>query len=371
MVRTSRPANQASAAAAVEALGKNNAAHNTVLSLNEAEAQAMFDSLSGEGHATLKGVLMDNAGLVSDALLQRLDAARALDASGAASGYAALPTLPEEGGGNAIWGQFYGGLGKRGSDGNAAEADQASGGLLLGADAAVGDWQIGLSVQVGQTAVSIADRATTATTADLGAAFYAGMNWGDTAFSIAGTVTRHAISTTREVGLGLDETLIADYGATTGQVVAELEHEVDFGTASLIPYAQLGHTIQATDAFTETGNGAGAALSGEADVVSQSFATLGVRGAYQFVVGQGGLATFSGGIGWRRGFGEGPTAQLGFLGGSPFVIAATPAAADALQLEAGIDFDLAEGLDLSVNYTGEADAGGQSHVLRAGVGGRF
>lgn len=370
-VDVAKTANQASAAAAVEALGRNNAAHNTVLSLNEAEAQAMFDSLSGEGHATLKGVLMDNAGLVSDALLQRLDAARALDASGAASGYAAVPTLPEEGGSNAIWGQFYGGLGKRGSDGNAAEADQASGGLLLGADAAVGDWQIGLSAQVGQTAVSIADRATTATTADLGAGFYAGMNWGDTAFSIAGTVTRHTISTTREVGLGLDETLIADYGATTGQVVAELEHEVDFGTASLIPYAQLGHTIQATDAFTETGNGAGAALSGEADVVSQSFATLGVRGAYQFVVGQGGLATFSGGIGWRRGFGEAPTAQLGFLGGSPFVIAATPAAADALQLEAGIDFDLAEGLDLSVNYTGEADAGGQSHVLRAGVGGRF
>ncbi|WP_439603322.1 hypothetical protein [Devosia sp.] len=64
------------------------------------------------------------------------------------------------------------------------------------------------------------------------------------------------------------------------------------------------------------------------------FATLGRRGAYQFAVGQGGLATFSGGIGWRRGFGEALTAQLGFLGGSPFGIAATPAATNSLSLEA-------------------------------------
>lgn len=366
-----KTANQSQAAAAVQALDINNATYRTVLSLNQAEAQTMFDVLSGEGHATLKGVLMGNAGLVSDALVQRLDAARTLDGSGAVSGYAALPALPEAGGGNAMWGEFYGGFGKLGSDGNAAEAEQASGGLLLGADAAVGDWQIGLAAQLGQTNVSIADRATEATTADIGAGFYAGTNWGDTGFSLAGTVTQHAISTSREVGLGLNETLTAEYGATTGQVVAELEHEFDLGAASLTPFARLGHVVQATEAFQETGNGGGAALSGEADVVNQSFATLGLRGAYQFVVGQGGLATFSGGIGWRRGFGEAPTAHLGFNGGSPFVIAATPAAADSLLLEAGFDLDLAEGLDVSASYTGDLTVDGQSHALRAGLGGQF
>lgn len=364
-------ANQASVAAAVEAQGTNSAAHNTVLSLNRAEAEAMFDALSGEGHATLRGVLMDNAGLVSDALLQRLDAARTLDNSGPASGYAALPMLPDAGGGTALWGQVYGGLGERAGDGNAASAASSSGGLLLGADAAVGDWQLGFAAQVGETQVSIGDRATEATAADVGAGFYAGISWGSTGFSVAGTVTQHTISTSREVGLGLNETLTTDYGATTGQVVAELEHEVDFGAASLAPYARAGHVVQATDAFEEIGNGAGAALSGEAELVSQSFATLGLRGAYQFVVGQGGLATFSGGIGWRRGFGEAPTAHLGFLGGSPFSIAATPAAVDSLELEAGLALDLAEGIDLSVNYLGEAIAGGASHALRAGLGGRF
>ena len=136
-------------------------------------------------------------------------------------------------------------------------------------------------------------------------------------------------------------------------------------------FAWLGHTIEATEAFEETGNGARAALSGEADVANQSFATLGLRGAYQFAVGQGGLATFSGGIGWRRGFGEAPTAHLGFNGGSPFVIAATPAAADSLLLEAGFDLDLAEGLDVFASYTGDLTVDGQSHALRAGLGGQF
>jgi len=364
-------ANQASVAAAVEAQGANSAAHNTILSLNEAEARAAFDALSGEGHATLKGVLMDNAGLVSDALLQRLDAARMLDSSGAASGYAALPVLPDDGGSNAIWGQIYGGLGQRAGDGNAASAASSSGGLLLGADADVGDWQLGFAAQVGETQVSIADRATDATTTDIGAGFYAGSNWGDTGFSLAATVARHAISTSREVGFGVDETLTADYGAMTGQVVAELEHEFDFGAASLTPYARAGHVAQATDAFEEIGNGAGAALSGEADLVSQSFATLGLRGAYQFVVGQGGLATFSGGIGWRRGFGEAPTAQLGFQGGSPFDIAATPAADNSALLEAGFDLDLASGLDLTLSYAGAFSATGQSQAVKAGLGARF
>ena len=89
------------------------------------------------------------------------------------------------------------------------------------------------------------------------------------------------------------------------------------------------------------------------------------------MVGQGGLATFSGGIGWRRGFGEAPTAQLGFNGGSPFVSAAIPAAADPLELEAGLDFDPAEGVDVSASYAGSLTAWGRLHASRAGLGGPF
>jgi len=106
--------------------------------------------------------------------------------------------------------------------------------------------------------------------------------------------------------------------------------------------------------------------AGAADLIGNSFATPSPRGAYQFAVGQGGLATFSGGIGWRRGFGEAPTAQLGFLGGSPFAIAAIPAATGSLQFDA----DLGTGLDLCLSYAGTMAVGGQTHAVRAGLGGQ-
>jgi uncharacterized protein with beta-barrel porin domain len=104
-------------------------------------------------------------------------------------------------------------------------------------------------------------------------------------------------------------------------------------------------------ASTETVGGALRCARRMAASVGARLATPGRRGAFQFAVGQGGLATFSGGIGWRRGFGEAPAAHPGFNGGSPFVIAATPAAVNALALKTGLDFDL-------------ADRFGQSHVLR-------
>jgi uncharacterized protein with beta-barrel porin domain len=100
-------------------------------------------------------------------------------------------------------------------------------------------------------------------------------------------------------------------------------------------------------------------------------AALGLRGAYRFVVGQGGLATFSGGIGWRRGLGEAPTAQPGFNGGSPLVVAATPAPANFLLLEPGFDLDRAEGLDSSANHAGDLTVDGRSPALRAAPGGQF
>ena len=115
----------------------------------------------------------------------------------------------------------------------------------------------------------------------------------------------------------------------------------------------------------------GAVDAGAADPGCQACATPGLRGAYQFVVGQGGLATFSGGIGWRRGFGEAPTAQLGSNGGSPFVIAAIPAAADPLEPETRLDFDLAEGLEVSARHAGSLTAWARLRVLRAGPGRPF
>jgi outer membrane autotransporter protein len=365
--------NQLAAAGGLDAVGAGNAAFDAAILLGSgAAAQSAFDALSGEGHASLKGVLVENSALVRDAVLGRLRGAFAApDTVGAALGYAGDAMLaPESAQGGGLWGQLHGGLGEIAADGNAARTGYASGGLLLGADGDLGDWRLGLFANAGMTGLSIPDRATSGNGTDYGAGVYAGTQWGDTGFAFGAAYTRHAISTTREVVFpGFTDTLTASYGAATGQVFGELNHEFDLGSISFTPFAQLAYVNHATDAFTEQGGAA--ALSSAASVVDGTFATLGLRASKQFVVGGDGLGTLRGGLAWRHAYADLPSAINSFSGGTGFTVSGAPIAADALVLEAGLDLDLANGMDLALTYDGRIATTGQSHALKAAIGGQF
>lgn len=364
--------NEASVAGAVEALGAGNTIYDAILGLNQTEAQAAYEALSGEGHATIRGMLVENSNLVRDALLGRLQTLRSSpQTSGAASGYAGEPMLSGETAyAGRVWGQLYGGLGSRAGDGNAAALSYGGGGVVLGTETEVADWQFGFSAQVGSSDFSIPDRATTGSSTDVGLGVYGGTQWGDTGFGFGASFTRSFIATTRQVQFpGFAETLTASYGATTGQVFAEIDHEVDLGNVSLTPFAQLAYSGTATDGFTETGGAA--ALSSSANLINSTFATLGFRAEHQFLIGEDGLAGVSGGAAWRHGLVAAPVASNAFAGGGAFTVAGTPAGADALVLEAGLSLDLANGLDVSLDYAGQIAAQGQSHGLSARIGGKF
>jgi fibronectin-binding autotransporter adhesin len=371
-VEAAATGNQRAAADAAQALGAGNTVHDAILDLSESEARAAFDALSGEAHATIKGLLVENSGIVRDALLGRLQTLRsAPKTSGAAIGYASEPLLPGE---NAyvgqLWGQLYGGLGSRNGDGNAAASEFGGGGLLVGADAEIDEWRFGFSVQAGASSFSVSDRASTGTSTDIGLGVYGGTLWGDTGFGFGASFTRHAIATTREVAFpGFAETLTASYGATTGQAFAEIDHEFDLGDVSLTPFAQLAYAGTATEAFTE--DGGAAALSSSASVIDGAFAALGLRAEHQFLIDGDGLASLSGGLAWRHGSIAAPVASNAFAGGGTFTAFGSPAGSDALVLEAAFSLDLANGLDLSMDYAGQIATEGQSHALSASIAGQF
>jgi outer membrane autotransporter protein len=365
--------NQIATAGAVDVLGAGNAVFDAAILLGSADAaQAAFDDLSGEGHATLKGVLMVRSAPIRDAVFGRLDTVLdAPDRQGAASGYAGAPMLSGDSAyADGIWGQLYGGLGNLASDGNATAASFAGGGVVMGLDGELGAWRMGLVLDAGMGGFSVQDRASVATSTDYGIGVYGGTTWGETGFAFGATYTGHGIATTRDVVFpGFSETLKASYGAATGQLFGEINHSLDLGGVDLTPYAQLAYVNHATGAFTETGGTA--ALSSSADVIDGTFTALGLRGSHQFVVGGDGLATLSGGAGWRHGFVEVPTASNSFAGGGSFTVAGAPLAVDALTLDAGFDLDLATGLDFSLSYAGEIAASGQAHSISARLGGEF
>ena len=364
-------ANQKASAAALEALGTG-AVFDAAVQLSTADAPAAFDALSGEGHATYKGVMVENSAIVRNAAIGRMDQTFAApDGAGAASAYAGgSVSVAGDGDGVGLWGTLYGAVGSVASNGNAAGSAYSSGGLVLGADGLLGNWRLGFLANAGVTGLSSPDRDTSGSSTDYGVGLYGGTEWGDTGLAFGAAYTRHAVSTTRDVALpGLTETLTVDYGAATSQVFGELTHQFDLGDLEFTPFAQVAYVNHATDGFTEQGGSA--ALTSVADVVDGTFTTLGLRAKRQFLVDGDKLLELTGAAGWRHAFAGLPTASNSYAGGSAFTVAAAPIAADALSLEAGVGLDLAGNASLGLAYNGQIGAGTQSHALKATLGGQF
>ncbi|RDJ27830.1 hypothetical protein DWF00_13000, partial [Bosea caraganae] len=142
--------NQGGAATASEQLGTGNPVYDAVVKLDAPAARAAFDALSGEIHASAKGVLAEESSALRDAATGRLRSA--FGAVGAAQmatmnyGFTAdlapsatgpMPRLRSDR--FALWGQGYGSWGRSESDRNAGKLTRSSGGLMVGGDVAVFD----------------------------------------------------------------------------------------------------------------------------------------------------------------------------------------------------------------------------------------
>ena len=129
-------ANQCAAADAVQSSAPS-ALFSAILHLTDEDvARAAFDQLSGDMHASAKGMLLQDSGFVRDAANDRLRSAFGQPSA------TSLPILAYgEGGAEiaaadtdrfAVWGNAFGSRGNTDSDGNAAAFDRSIGGLLDG-----------------------------------------------------------------------------------------------------------------------------------------------------------------------------------------------------------------------------------------------
>eukprot|EP01132_Coremiostelium_polycephalum_P010362 gene10362-12726_t len=161
--------NQKSTGHAVMQLGLGNRLLQTVLFSQKGEVLA-YDSLSGEAHASLRGTLLQDAGLVSGAASERVRAAfdgvaakaapvatplaygpEAKDKRNAGEAFDAATPVPAAAT-TALWGQAYGGWSHGASDGNAAAYSRNTGGIVTGVDALIaGTWRLGVLAGYGST----------------------------------------------------------------------------------------------------------------------------------------------------------------------------------------------------------------------------
>ncbi|HWM30916.1 MAG TPA: autotransporter domain-containing protein [Methyloceanibacter sp.] len=248
--------NQCSVAHALDRFPTDNALFLAVLNQTEAGARQAFDALSGEIHATLPGVLADDARYVRDAVMGRLVQASytnnagqlaalgaggpqvaslntgSIDAQAMPLGYDGRHlAAPPPRSGAAFWTRGYGAWGDFKGDGNAASADRDLGGFISGIDTQIsGTWRAGLAAGGSWSNISVGDRHSHAEVESFQLAGYAGGMAGPLALRGGGAWAWQDIDTDRAVMFpGFFERQSTSYDADTGQIFGEVAYPVAAG----------------------------------------------------------------------------------------------------------------------------------------------
>jgi outer membrane autotransporter protein len=381
--------NEAAVGGGIDSLPTGNAVQTGLYNQATLEAaRRALGQLAGEIHASARTVLLDESWLLRAAVNDRLRSAFGAvgaspmatlnygftaDLAPAVKGPMPKPPAAER---FAVWGQGYGSWGRIASDGNAASLTRSTGGLLVGADAAVFDnLRLGVVAGYSRSEFDVNRRLASGESDNYHLGLYGGGQWGALSLRTGLSYTWHDLSTRRGiVAAGLGDTLRADYDAGTAQAFGELGYRIDLGQSALgqvalEPFAGLAYVVLNSDRFTERG-GAAALSAGSGDT-SLGYTTLGLRAATTTRLA-GMDVTLRGGLGWRHAFGDvDPKTTLAFSGGTPFSIAGLPIAENAALVEAGLDIALGANATLGASYTSQLAEDAQDHAFKANLAVRF
>jgi outer membrane autotransporter protein len=381
--------NQSGVARAAESLGFGNPVFDALVLLSPEQARAAFDLLSGEIHASVQSVLMEDSRYPRQAILSRLRQEAyagfpgpigALGLDGPATYMADLPQRAATPAPQSIirpaftvWAQAVGAWGKFDGDRNAGKVERELGGLFGGVDAGLGEvWRVGLAAGYTRSDVSIGARLSSAEIDTGHVAAYAGARFGALSARFGGAFSFHDIDTHRSIVFpGFSDRTTAGYGAQTGQVFGELGYGVALGQLALEPFAGLAYVNVETDRFRERGEAA--ALVGGRNSFETGYSTLGLRLGTSYGLANGMALMPRLTAAWQHAFSDvHPTASLAFAGGStPFSVRGVPIARDSLLVEAGLDLAVSARARVGLSYAGAVADRVEDHAVKANLAWNF
>ena len=352
--------NQRASATAAQAGAVGSPLYDAVAMLSAPQARAAFAALSGDGHATLASTVFANAGLLREAVLDRL---RWDMAAAARPGDGPEPAV-------SLWGQGLGSVGHVRSDGNAAGLSRHSAGFLLGVDARV-DTPLGglrLGAVGGNLESGFASPAqiqTGALTSTFGGV-YGSLEAGSAVLRFGALGADDPAQLRRVVAFpGLSDNATARLGGHSVQGFGEAGYRIGLSKAvALEPFAG-GAVVSITrERFEERGGAAALAGFGYDHAVPS--ATMGLRMQAQLDRDVPAPAFVHGMVAYRRSFGDlVSSAPLAFRGtGARFASRGLPLDRDTLVSEVGLGLMLAPGLSAGLSYTGQIGARAQDHAAK-------
>lgn len=354
--------NQRAAAAAADQLAIGQGIPQPLTQLFPAQAVAALDSLSGEGHASLRSIMVDDQRHVRDAALVRARSGRggfAADADGGAP--------------QGAWVQLIKSGGTLDGDGNAARNEYNGSATLVGYDYRFdGGWRIGVLGGTGRSD-SHDDRLDKGRVKSRHVGIYAGQNWGGFGLSAGLSFARQDLDLERRIGFnGFSDRTRAAYDADSKQGFVEGGYRFEAGAWEFEPYAQFAQVRVSSDGFQETGGAA--ALTGRSTDSRVNLSTLGLRFNVNLKGSQQDDSWLSlrGGLGRRHASGDlTPETSVAWRGANAFTVQGAPLADDATLLEAGIAARLSANGLLELSYSGQVADEAHDHGVNARYSLRF
>jgi len=368
-----RTRNQAATAHAIEAIGfdAGNAVYEATVQLadNGDLIRASFDQLSGELHVSAQTAMIEDSRLIRNAANDRLRAAFGNSGASSAPAFAygsngAPIAVGADHAGTSFWAQGFGSWGAFDGDDGGKTLDRDTSGVLLGGDALLSRWRVGVTGGYSRSNIKPRDRASSVVSANYHLGLYAGTQRGALAFRTGLAQSWHDLDVRRTIAMpGLNERARADYRADALQAFGEIAYGLDARGARLEPFANLAHVRLKFDGFSETGDAA--ALTAKNSNADVTFTTLGLRGEQTFDLGQT-RAALHGTVGWRRAFGDTSPQSIHALSeGDAFTITGAPISRDSAVLEGGLALSLTTATTMSLGYAGQVSNGAQDHVFTA------
>lgn len=372
--------NQRAAANALDSLSGANPLYQYVLTLPEGAPAGVFDSLSGEAHASVTSGLNNLSGLSRNlpfkSLRANLDAGLAPGAATAQAGGTSPASALPGSAAQPAWAELVGTWQTLDGNGNASRVDQRTGGVFVGADHAVGGgWRLGGALGYTDSRIRVDANSSKADVDSYSATVYGGKAFqagpGKVNLLVGAGYTWHDVSTTRNVAVaGQQDKLTADYGASTGQLFTEVGYVWPVAErAQLEPFAGVAWSDTRTRGFQESGGLA--ALSGESNRNSLTTTTLGLRGKTAFSAGKT-EGVLRAAAGWRHAFGDVESrTRLAFNGSQPFTVSGAPLARDAAFTELGVDIAVSRSATIGITYSGQFGGGNRENAGSVGVTWRY
>ena len=364
--RFARTANQRAVASqgldTLLASGQSNAVTQAVLNLTSTDqAEAAYDGLSGEVHASLKGALLGADQLKMAAINRRIHRQPGQPgAQPAATAFGNLSSFVDDQSG--FWITGYRSESETDASFNTAQMDTDLGGILLGMERELAEhWRLGVLGGYGQTAVDQPERSSFASVDTWSLGLYGGADNGAASLSFGAIYSSDAVDTSRSIHIDdLSEHLSASYGAHGWQLFTEVAHQIEAGNVQLEPFAGLSSSHRNTNAFSESGGDA--ALRASSDISRTTFTTLGMRSA----IALGDVIQARAMVGWRHGFGDAnPSSALALQGAAASSVMGAAIAEAGLVTELGIGANLTERVSLDMAYNGRYGDGTIDHGFDA------